>query len=500
MNLVKITQQRVSVYLGILLSSYFIYMSLGVHNHDSHWINRLDHLFYDARFNLSLALSEYSPTDTLSASLSNPSNPPIVILDIDEQSLASEGRWPWSRHKLAQLIASVAEAGAVVVAFDVVFSEPERNPVNEVNQHLVDHDIDWAMPEHWQEIANADRVFANQMRHQDVVLGYFFQSPADVKVGQLTNPVYQLSPQQLKQLVTIERLGFTANLLGLQQAATAAGFVSTFTDVDGVIRKSPLVIRHQNQLYPSLALAVMMRYLLVDGVALETESLGSVDVITAIKVAGKRIQTDASGRVIIPYQGHAHRFPYLSISDVLQQRTDLSILDGAIVLIGASAIGLADLKTTPVGTQYPGVEVHATLLQALLDEDFPYRPEWEAGLTLVFLLVLGVVLSLLLPRLGPVMVIIVSVLSLFIAVIGNVYLWHEMGLDLPLASIVLIISALTLLNLAYGYVQENHSRRLLTNMFHQYVPKAHIDRMVANPSAYQFNGESKELTLSLIHI
>ena len=139
MNLVKITQQRVSVYLGILLSSYFIYMSLGVHNHDSHWINRLDHLFYDARFNLSLALSEYSPTDTLSASLSNPSNPPIVILDIDEQSLASEGRWPWSRHKLAQLIASVAEAGAVVVAFDVVFSEPERNPVNEVNQHLVDH-------------------------------------------------------------------------------------------------------------------------------------------------------------------------------------------------------------------------------------------------------------------------------------------------------------------------------------------------------------------------
>jgi adenylate cyclase len=183
------------------------------------------------------------------------------------------------------------------------------------------------------------------------------------------------------------------------------------------------------------------------------------------------------------------------VTDVLQKKVDLTQLEGAIVLVGTSAIGLADLRTTPVGNQYPGVEVHANIIRSLLSGKFPYRPEWEAGLTLSILVFLGGLLSIWLPKLGPVAAIFLSVLTLAIIVGGNFYLWHVYRLDLPVASTCLLILVLTLLNLAYGYLRENASKRLLKGMFNQYVPQAHIDRMLEDPEAYQFAGDSKELTV-----
>ncbi|MBL4796392.1 MAG: adenylate/guanylate cyclase domain-containing protein [Oleispira sp.] len=494
----RIPQQKISAYIGILLSAYFIYLGLSININENHWLNRLDFLFYDTRFNTSLALSKSESSQYFTSSIVNESKEAehtIVILDIDEKSLANEGRWPWSRHKLAELVSTLAEYGVVVVAFDVVFSEPERNPVNEVNRHLENHKIDWKIPQRWREIADGDQGFARHISDLDVVLGYFFQDEVSIQVGQLPSPIYQLSTQQQHDLVTIEKPGYAANLAVLQQAAAGAGFVSTFADADGVIRRSPLVIRHGDSLYPSLSLATIMSYLFVNKIEVSTLPLGNVEVMTAITAGGQRARTDVNGQVIIPYRGRQHSFPYISVTDVLQKKVDLSQLEGAIVLVGTTAIGLADLRTTPVGNQYPGVEVHANIIRSLLSGEFPYRPEWEAGLTLSILVFLGGLLSLWLPRLGPVAAIILSVLTLSIAVTGNFYLWHVYRLDLPIASICLLILVLTVLNLAYGYLRESASKRLLKGMFNQYVPQAHIDRMLADPEAYQFSGESKELTV-----
>ena len=494
----RIPQQKISAYIGIILSAYFIYLGLSININENHWLNRLDFLFYDTRFNTSLALSKSESSQYSTSSIVNESTEAehtIVILDIDEKSLANEGRWPWSRHKLAELVSTLAEYGVVVVAFDVVFSEPERNPVNEVNRHLENHKIDWKIPRRWREIADGDQGFARHISDLDVVLGYFFQDEAAIQVGQLPSPIYQLSTQQQHNLVTIEKPGYAANLKILQQAAAGAGFVSTFADADGVIRRSPLVIRHGDSLYPSLSLATVMSYLFVNEIEVSTLPLGSIEVMTAITAGGQRARTDVNGQVIVPYRGSQHSFPYISVTDVLQKKVDLSQLEGAIVLVGTTAIGLADLRTTPVGNQYPGVEVHANIIRSLLSGEFPYRPEWEAGLTLSILVFLGGLLSLWLPKLGPVAAIILSALTLSIVVTGNFYLWHVYRLDLPIASICLLILVLTVLNLAYGYLRENASKRLLKGMFNQYVPQAHIDRMLADPEAYQFSGESKELTV-----
>jgi adenylate cyclase len=495
----RIPQQRVSVYMGILLSAYLIMLGLSINSNDNHWLNRLDFLFYDTRFNASLSLADQevlaSENSDEETETTKTAEHKIVILDIDEKSLAREGRWPWSRHKLADLVTILTEYGAVVVAFDVVFSEPERNPVSEVNQHLSDNKIDWEIPKYWLEIADGDKNFSRHINDMDVVLGYFFQDQINIQVGQLPPPSYTLTKEQKNRLVSISKPGYAANLALLQQAAAGAGFVSTFADVDGVIRRSPLVIRHGDALYPSLSLATVMSYLFVNNIELETLPLGSVDVMTSIIAGGQKARTDVNGQVIIPFRGKQKSFPYLSVTDFLQKKIDSAALSGAIVLVGTSAIGLADLRATPVGTQYPGVEVHANIIQSLLSGEFPYRPEWEAGLTLSILVFLGALLSLWLPKLGPVSSVALSVLTLTTIISGNFYLWHVYRLDLPVASMVLLTLALTLLNLAYGYFRENASRRLLKGMFNQYVPQAHIERMLSDPDAYQFTGDSKELTV-----
>lgn len=493
----RIPQQRVSAYIGIVLSAYLILLGLSINSNDNHWLNRLDFLFYDTRFNASLSLSEQDSTIPQQGESGETelAEHKIVILDIDEKSLANEGRWPWSRHKLAELVAVLSEYGAIVVAFDVVFSEPERNPVIEVNQHLRNHKIDWEIPKSWLEIADGDNNFSRHIKDMDVVLGYFFQDQVNIQVGQLPEPGYRLTAQQKSSLVSITKPGYAANLNIFQQPAAGAGFVSTFADADGVIRRSPLVIRHRDSLYPSLSLATVMSYLFVSSIEIETLPLGSVEVMTSIAAGGQKARTDVNGQVIIPYRGIQHSFPYISVTDVLQKKIDETDLEGAIVLVGTSAIGLADLRATPVGTQYPGVEVHANIIRSLLSGEFPYRPEWEAGLTLSILVFLGALLSLWLPKLGPVASVMLSLFTLILIVSGNFYSWHVFRLDLPIASTVLLIMTLTLLNLAYGYFRENASRRLLKGMFNQYVPQAHIERMLEDPEAYQFSGDSQELTV-----
>ena len=174
----SIPRQRVSAIIGVILSGYLIVLGLSIRPSDNHWLNRLDFLFYDTRFNASLALTPAKESEQS-----------VVILDIDEKSLAEEGRWPWSRHKLADLVELLAEYGAVVVAFDVVFSEPERNAVKEVQSYLKANDVLWRPPEDWQVLADGDRNFSQKIPNMDVVLGFFFQDEENVQVGELPKGV-----------------------------------------------------------------------------------------------------------------------------------------------------------------------------------------------------------------------------------------------------------------------------------------------------------------------
>jgi len=447
---------------------------------------RIEYLLYDIRFNLFLPITKREASDHK-----------IAIIDIDEKSIINEGRFPWSRKKVASLIERLGEAGAIVIAFDVVFSEKEENPVARINQSVPQWLLTPISSQQWQSIASmadADQVMANAMAQYDVVLGFFFQGEAAYKNGQLPPPVFQVPIEWQDKLVVTQRPGYTANIAGLQSHAGGGGFVTMFPDFDGTVRRAPLLIRHEDKLYPSLALSAAMRYLFLDSIEPSVVEVGNVLALTQVAVSEIPAPTSPSGFVSVPYQGPAFTYPYYSATDVLRGNLEEGVLEGAIVFIGASAIGLSDLRSTPMGPQYPGVEVHANILDALLSGGFPQKPEWQAGAVFLQLLLIAVVMIIVLPMLGPTIMLIGGVLIISAVVLFNGYLW-VLGLDLPMAGAVILTLFLTATFITDGFLKESASKRMLKGMFDQYVPPAHIDKMLSDPDAYSFAGESKELTV-----
>lgn len=471
--------------VALLLSIVFIWLSLNV-GQSSGLMTRIEYLLYDWRFNLMLPITKRSGSDHK-----------IAIIDIDEDSVVEQGRFPWSRHTIAKLVDRLGEAGVVVTAFDVVFSEAEVNPVDQLEKQGGDRTMSLATEKQWQTIAqsvDADQRFSQSLSEQDVVLGFFFQDEGQYKNGQLPSEVFSIPDDWADQLVVTKRPGFTGNLPVLQDAASGGGFVTMFPDFDGTVRRTPLVIRYEDKLYPSLSLAAAMRYLFLEEVEPKVAEVGNVLTMIELSVSEFPAPTDPQGFVRVPYQGGAYTYPYISATDVIEGRIEPGVLEGAVVFVGTSAIGLADLRSTPMGPQYPGVEVHANILDALLSGGFSQKPDWEAGATVLQLLVISLLIVIWLPRFGPQLMLATALTIITLTIAFNFYLWVN-GIDLPYAGSLLLTITLTMVFVADGFLKENASRKMLKGMFDQYVPPAHIDQMMNNPDAYSFSGESKELTV-----
>lgn len=477
----RLLRRRAPVYAGILITVCLTLACNRIESGSGFWLQRLDYLLYDWRFGL---LSDHYDDEA-------DSRVPVIVVDIDESSLAEQGRWPWSRRQLSQLLTRLADAGVAVVGLDIVLSEAEQQPLGRWLDTVPEQQR-LMLLELMKSAPDPDTILASTMRRLDVVAGFFFSDNSTDTRGVLPAPVAQL-PSGVP-MTFLASPGYNGNLPLFAEASAGAGFVSTFTDSDGSIRRTPLVMRYGDQLYPALSLAMVMTYLLDWQLEPEMVRLGNVMVPRQLAVAGIQVRTDALGRVIVPYKGPARSYRYISAADIMAGRVASDVLEGALVLVGTSAQGLADLRTTPVGTQYPGVEVHANVIDALLNGSFPYRPEWEPGATFLLMILTGLLLSVVLPGMGPLRAIPSSIAALLLVVVINATCW-SMGLDLPLAPLILLCFTLVILNLGYGFVYESRSRRTLKGMFDQYVPPAHIEKMLDDPSAYQFQGDNRQMTV-----
>ncbi|MDB2449008.1 adenylate/guanylate cyclase domain-containing protein, partial [bacterium] len=340
-----------------------------------------------------------------------------------------------------------------------------------------------------------DQILADSFAGIDVVLPFLLQDSDDLRIGQLPEPVYRLTPEQTERLLVVEANGYAAAVDILQDAAVTAGSIVPTIDGDGTLRSAPLITRYQDGLYPSLALAMGLTYYFLDGIDLNIVPYNDhIDLIERLQFADKSLRVDA-GRVLVPYLGPQGQFTYVSATDVIRGRADPEVFANALVLVGTSSVGLSDLRSTPVGTQFPGVEVHANLLNGLLAGSFPYTPDYGHTMTAFLLIILGVVFSLISSRLGPLALATATVLLLTVLVAINLSLWVTQHMALPLASSVLLTVALGTLHLLEGFLSERRHKQQVTNVFGQYVPKAHIERMLANPDAYGFEGDNREMTV-----
>lgn len=464
------------------------------------FIQRLDDIIYDTR---------------LRATMAGTLDERIVIVDIDEKSLAEVGRWPWARNRMADLTRELFEIQNIaLLGFDVVFAEPDESSGLRRLKELAGNELK-DQPGFADRVQNLqgsldyDAVFAKSLEKKPVVLGYYLTSDRDGRTsGVLPPPVMPGATLQGRPIRFTSWNGFGSNIEQIAKAAPMAGFFNSITETDGVVRSLPLIGEFKGQYYESLSLAMFRmliglpavspgfprdRFLSKSYQGLESIQLTLPDKRTYAIPVDDRVST------LVPFRGNGGptggTFKYVSGADILAKRIPPGTLKNKIVLVGTTAPGLIDLRVTPVGETYPGVETHANVISGLLDGKVLVRPDYAVGYDVLTLVLSGLVLALTLPLLSASRAVLLSTGVLAVLFVLNLALYQYLGLVLPLAGALAMTAAAFALNMSYGYFVESRSKRELANLFGTYVPPELVDEMVKDPDSYSMKASNKELTV-----
>jgi len=430
----------------------------------------------------------------------------IVILDIDEKSLGEIGRWPWGRNVMAELVEKLFDRyGVKLVGFDVVWAERDASSGIDVLDSLARSQLKEVSAfqsayAKLREDLDFDGRFAASLRGRPVVLGYYFsQDERAVRANAIPEPVLPKGSMGGRKLELTPWTGYTGNLPIYVKNAAAAGHFNPLPDIDGVMRRVPMILEFEGAYYESLALAMVRAYL-----GLQTGKPPQVEPgfppqksagLEWLKVGEITIPVDETASALIPYRGKSGSFAYVSLSDVIKDRVPPERLKGRIALVGATAPALFDLRSTPVDSVYPGVEIHANLIAGILDRDLKQKPRYVQGAEVVLLLVGGVALSLAIPMLSAAWATGAALLGFLLITGFNVLLWQYGDMVLPLAASILMTASLYTMNMAYGYFVESRSKRQFAELFGQYVPPELVDKMAEDPERYNMEPRSAELTI-----
>lgn len=462
-------------------------------------LQRFDDIIYDAR---------------LRATMPHTLDERIVIVDIDEKSLAEVGHWPWGRNRVAELVDELyARQKIVLLGFDIVFAESDDSSGLKQLQQLARTELR-DQPGFADKVSQLqasldyDALFANALDRRRAVLGFYLTSDRDGRVsGVLPAPVMGRESLQGRPITFTSWSGYGSNIAQLAKAAPMAGYFNSITDTDGVVRSIPLVAEYKGQYYESLALAM---FRMLNGLPsvepgfpkdrLVSRNYQGLEGIV-LRQGEKSLSIPVDHRVatLVPFRGlggpAAGSFAYVSAADLLAKRIPPERLKGKIVLIGTTAPGLQDLRVTPVGETYPGVETHANVISGLLDGNIFVKPDYAVGYEVVILTLSGLALAFALPLLSATRAVLVSVAMVALLIAINVWLYLGAGLVLPLASALGVAITAFALNMSYGYFVESRSKRELANLFGTYVPPELVDEMVKDPDSYSMKASNKELTV-----
>lgn len=425
-----------------------------------------------------------------------PSDQPVVIVDVDEQSLAELGQWPWPRTRLADLVDTIAGAGATAIAFDFVLAEADRTSPLEMSRVLVQLDDD--VRSKLEALDSNDEVLSRALARTKVVVAQsgvesgFIRKTAPVAVpGKIVDEaqVGILGPDPRPFLVSFPQL--LQNVPEIERAASARGLFSMRADADGVVRRVPAIMTAGGRLKAALAVELLRVAGGSDALLLRTSGNG----IESLSFGDVTIPTDANGRVWLRYNGHdPERF--VSARDVLEGRSEtLQTLAGKLVLIGTSAVGLLDIKTTPVDAAMPGVEVHAQLLENLLSGALLHRPAYAVGTEVVIAVAAGLLTVWLVPVVGALAVLGVGIALSGVLVGGAFYAFFQHGVlidaSYPLISSIAVFWTLVFVN----YFREERQRRQIRSAFGHYLSPEFVEELARNPQRLELGGETKELTI-----
>lgn len=446
---------RLLIFLGIGLITILVVLVL--YSQKIEFFTAIDLKLKDARFKIREPIK---PDDR------------IAIVAIDTKSVNELGRWPWDRKVIARLIENLKQYGAKTIALDIVFSETSA--------------------------PDSDRALAQSLKNAgNVITGYFFrqeeESQSEISLGILKES--RIKVLRIQENVTeIPVMTFPSvetNILVIAQSSYASGFFNVTHDRDGIIRTANLLVLFDGDIYPSLPLTGLKNYLGQE-IMLDVAVYG----IARLFVGNTRIPVDESGRLTLNYYGSQGAFKTIPAVDIIKNRLKPASLKDTLVFVGPTEIGIADVRATPLDPTLPGVEIHATLLSNILQNNFLYRNAMVIALEIIFIALFPLILAVSFTFIKR----IVTALIFFVVTIGvylfvDYLLFKNLFLNTTIIYPILSISITYLGSEAYkNLVEERHSR-FLKKAFSSYVSPALVGQIIRNPDILKLGGEKRKITV-----
>lgn len=413
---------------------------------------------------------------------------PVVIVDIDEKSLAKYGQWPWPRTRVADLVRRLTSAGAAAIAFDIVFAEPDR-----LSPGLAADTFQGLDPEtrsRLKTMPSNDQVFADALRQAPTVLGES-GLPAPVQQPALDLPLTGLATLGANpEPYLLSFPGLLRNIPILEEAAPGRGLFTIRTERDGIVRRVPVIMMAQGKLMPSLTFEMLRVVTKADTILVKTDEAG----IRSVAVPGFQLPTDRNGQLWVYFSKH-DRKRYISAADVLEGAVGPETVGQKLILIGTSAVGLLDVKTTPLDPVLPGVEVHAQVLESALTRSVLSQPNYAIGAEMLAAILFGLAIIALAPVLGPFALLAFGAVIVCI-LIGTSWYFFTQQLLLIDFTFPLVASTSIYLTLVFSsYVREQAQRRRIRSAFGQYLSPALVEQLAHSPEKLVLGGEEREMTI-----
>lgn len=413
----------------------------------------------------------------------------VTIVDIDDESLKGIGQWPWTRTTVARLIDELAAYGAAVIAFDVFFAEPDRTSLPRIAAERPDLAPDLARQ--LLAVLDNDLIMARAMRDKRVIVSQSAQRSevaGSAPTAFKRTPMARIGDDPLPWLPSYP--GILRNISVIEDAASGIGMVTMHAEDDGIVRRLPMLVAVGPVIYPALSVEVLRVATGRAAFGVRTNAAG----IESVIAGAVRIPTDANGRIWVRFAAPGS-VPYVSAVDVLNRRAPQELLANKIVLVGTSALGLHDLRATPISAGLPGVEIHAQVIEAAIDGSFVDRPGWLLAPEILLILLVGAPMVVLVPRIGaaPSLALLLVLSAIVFGGVAYGYLRHQLLIDSVLP---LVGAGGAYFILAYAnYSRAEAQRQEIRHAFGQYLAPAVVEQLSRDPSKLALGGEVRTLTL-----
>ena len=414
-----------------------------------------------------------------------PKNDNIVIIDIDEKSLKTLGQWPWSRNILSKILENLNSAEIAIIGLDIVFAEEDRTSPHKIfEQYNIKKE----------NIPNYDFEFAQTIVSTPTILGYQFEFVDKEFINKNAPSIQTIFIEKNKKAgekYLIEAKGTILNIPVIQDNSYSSGFFNNIPDDSGIIRSVPLILSYDDEIYPSLALETLRIALGIKKIVINYDQNGVENLILDNFI----IPTDRHGRILVNFRGKEKTFKYISALDIYNNNFKAEEIKDKIALIGTSAAALMDLRATPFESVFPGVEVHANVIDNILNKDFLFKPSWIEAINISLIFILSFFIYFIIRKIPIILTPLFIFVSLYLTFYINYFILFKHGLVINTLFPLITIILSSAISLVIGYFYEIKKKEEIKSKFASKVSKNVMEELIRNVDNNHLKVQNKEITI-----